>query len=86
MRRFAILAIVGMTIAASPAFAQSNRPQPRAPQMTPTEQLNQTSLERARAGQNPLAGGPDTTQNLNRMSDDAARRGQNMNQAPLPLR
>jgi hypothetical protein len=88
IRRFALMAALGMTVAAAPALAQSQRPAraPAQPQMTETERLNQMSLERARAGQNVLQGGPDTTQNLNRISEDAARSGQNMNQAPMPFR
>jgi hypothetical protein len=87
IRRFALLAALGVTVAAAPALAQTQRPaQTRQPAMSETERLNQLSLDRARAGQNVLQGGPDTTQNLNRISEEAAQRGQNMNQAPMPFR
>ncbi len=88
MRRFALLAALGLTVVAAPAIAQQ-RPAARPaaqPQMSETERLNQMSLDRAKAGQNVLTGGPDTTANLNAISDQAAQRGQNMNQAPMPFR
>ncbi|WP_137178882.1 hypothetical protein [Roseomonas sp. AR75] len=87
IRRFALFAALGLTVVAAPALAQQRPAQPRQPQMSETERLNQLSLERARAGQNALQGGPDTTQNLNRISEEAAQRGQNMGgQAPMPFR
>jgi hypothetical protein len=87
IRRFALLAALGLTVVAAPAFAQQRPPRaPAQPQMSETERLNQMSLDRARAGQSTPTGGPDTTQNLNAVSDRAAQGGQNMNQAPMPFR
>ncbi|MGG5823371.1 hypothetical protein [Falsiroseomonas sp. HW251] len=91
MRRFVLLAALGLTVAAAPALAQqrqssSRQAAARQPQMSETDRLNQMSLDRAKSGQNVLTGGPDTTQNLNSLSDQAAQRGQNMNQAPMPFR
>jgi hypothetical protein len=90
MRRFALLAALGLTVVAAPALAQQ-QPRPAArpaatPPMSETDRLNQMSLDRAKAGQNVLTGGPDTTANLNAISEGAAARGQNMNQAPMPFR
>lgn len=76
------VAVLGL---ASVAEAQQRPARAPAP-LSETDKLNQLSLERARAGQNPLAGGPDTTQNLNRISEEAARQGRNLNTAPLPFR
>ena len=88
MRRLALLATLGLIVAAAPALAQQRRPAPTPsqPQMSETERLNQMSLDRAKAGQNVLTGGPDTTANLNATSERAAQGGQNMNQAPMPFR
>jgi hypothetical protein len=84
IRRFAFLAALGLVAAAAPALAQQRQPAQRP--LSPTEQLNQLSLERARAGQNSPTPGPDTTANLNAISERAAASGQNMNQAPMPFR
>ena len=87
MRRFVLLAALGLTVVAAPAFAQQRPARtPAAPAMSETERLNQMSLDRAKAGQNVLTGGPDTTANLNATSERAAQGGQNMNQAPMPFR
>jgi len=87
MRHVAILAALGLIVAAAPALAQQRPSRSHAqPQTSETERLNQLSLERARAGQNVLTGGPDTTANLNATSERAAQGGQNMNQAPMPFR
>lgn len=51
-----------------------------------TDQLNQTSLQRAQAGQDSPIPGPDTTSNLNRTSEERAARGQNTRRAPMPFR
>lgn len=51
-----------------------------------TEQLNQSSLQRAQTGQDSPTPGPDTTSNLNRTSDERAARGQNTRRAPMPFR
>jgi protein CpxP len=84
MSRLALLALpVAMLSLASVAEAkQRTAPAP----LSETDQLNQLSLERARAGQNTPTPGPDTTANLNRLSEQAAQRGQNMNSAPMPFR
>jgi hypothetical protein len=87
--RLALLAVPAALLAfVSAAEAQQRQSRQADPQASMVEQLNQQSLERARAGQNtPTQGqGPDTTQNLNRLSEDAARQGRNMNQAPMPFR
>lgn len=87
--RLALLAVPCAILAyASVADAQQRQPRrPADPQASMVDQLNQESLNRARAGQNALQNqGPDTTQNLNRLSEDAARQGRNMNQAPMPFR
>jgi hypothetical protein len=86
MHRIAILAVAGFALAALPATAQQRRAPAADSQNSMVEQLNQESLNRARAGLNSPTPGPDTTQNLNRMSEDAARSGRNMNQAPMPFR
>ena len=84
--RIALFAAAAL-VAALPALAQTApRPAAAPAPLTPTEMLNQQSLDRARAGQNVLTGGPDTTQNLNAISERAAQGGRNMNQAPMPFR
>ncbi|MBX9701434.1 MAG: hypothetical protein K2X74_18515 [Acetobacteraceae bacterium] len=85
--RIALFALSCAILAyASVADAQQRQPRRADPQASMVDQLNQTSLDRARQGQNSPTPGPDTTQNLNRISEDAARSGRNMNQAPMPFR
>ena len=47
------------------------------------DQLNETSLQRARQGQNAPGAGPDTTSNLNSMSEQDAARGRNTGGRPM---
>jgi hypothetical protein len=88
LARLALLAVPATILTyATIADAQQRQPRRADPQASMVDQLNQESLNRARAGQNALQNqGPDTTQNLNRISEEAARQGRNMNQAPMPFR
>jgi hypothetical protein len=82
--RIAVLALAGLATASLPAWSASPPRQDR--ESAVIERLNEESLRRARAGQDALTPGTDTTRDLNRRSEDAARQGQEMPRPPMPFR
>ncbi len=85
------LALLALPLAALAFASTADAAQKRSRQQAytgdaATAKLNEESLARAKAGQNVLTGGPDTTSNLNAISERAASQGRNMNQAPMPFR